>query len=207
MWTVDADPGHLAEQVRTRLMRAALQAYEDASLQGLCAEGAWEAALGAMRRLDLGQPPRSFQVRPVTRADAPAWSSLRHALWPDASREELANEAEAFFGAGDPQLSAVLLAEADNGTAIGFAELSLRPYAEDCRTSPVAFLEGWYVVPSERLRGVGRALVTAAEEWGREQGCSEFASDAELENTESAAAHRALGFEDAGAIRCFRKDL
>jgi GNAT superfamily N-acetyltransferase len=82
-----------------------------------------------------------------------------------------------------------------------------RENGEDCRTSPVAFLEGWYVIPSARRQGAGRALVAAAEAWAPEQGCREFASDTELENTESAAAHRALGFEDAGAIRCFRKNL
>jgi aminoglycoside 6'-N-acetyltransferase I len=160
-----------------------------------------------MQRLDLRRPPSSFHVRAATPADVRAWSSLREALWPDEPANELTSEAEAFFRGGDPQLHAVLLAEAQDGTVIGLAELSLRPYAEGCETSPVAFLEGWYVVPSERRRGVGRALVAAAEDWGREQGCREFASDAELENTESAAAHQALGFEDAGAIRCFRKDL
>jgi aminoglycoside 6'-N-acetyltransferase I len=38
-------------------------------------------------------------------------------------------------------------------------------------------------------------------------GCSEFASDALAENTASAAAHRALGFEEVEVIRCFRKRL
>ena len=90
---------------------------------------------------------------------------------------------------------------------VGFAELSLRPYAEDCRTSPVAFLEGWYVAPSMRRRGVGRALVRAAEEWGRAQGCREFGSDTQFDNSASIAAHLALGFDDAGALRSFRKDL
>jgi aminoglycoside 6'-N-acetyltransferase I len=54
---------------------------------------------------------------------------------------------------------------------------------------------------------VGRELVAAAEAWAREQGCREFASDTQLENTVSAAAHLALGFEDAGIVRCFRKTL
>ena len=103
-------------------------------------------------------------------------------------------------------LHAVLLAE-DSEQLLGFAELSLRSHAEDCRTSPVAFLEGWYVKPAERRRGVGRALVAAALQWGRQQGCTEFASDTQLNNRVSAAAHRALGFEDAGAVRCFRKNL
>ena len=148
-----------------------------------------------------------FRVRQARPADAKDWAVLRQALWPAESADELTAEAKAFFADRDSRLEAVVLAEADDGTLLGFAELSLRPYAEDCRTSPVAFLEGWYVIPTARRHGVGRALVSAAEQWAREQGCHEFASDTQLDNSMSAAAHRALGFEDAGAIRCFRKNL
>ncbi len=52
---MNADPRELAEQVRTALVEAALSAYEDASVRGLCAEGAWEVAVGAMRSLDLSR--------------------------------------------------------------------------------------------------------------------------------------------------------
>jgi aminoglycoside 6'-N-acetyltransferase I len=136
------------------------------------------------------------------------WAELRHALWPDQPLEELGTEAQRFLQGNEPRLQAVLVAEeASSGKLLGFAELSLRPYAEDCRTTPVAFLEGWYVVPGARRRGVGRALVAAAEEWGRAQGCREFASDTQYDNITSAAAHQALGFGDAGALRCFRKTL
>ena len=147
------------------------------------------------------------RVRHARPDDARGWSLLRHALWPDESPEELAHEAEAFFSGGETMLRAVLVAETERGELLGFAELSLREYAEDCRTSPVAFLEGWYVIPSARRKGIGRALVTEAEAWGRSQGCREFASDTTLDNTTSAAAHMALGFDDAGVLRCFRKDL
>ena len=50
-------------------------------------------------------------------------------------------------------------------------------------------------------------LAKAAENWDRSRGCREFASDADPDNEASVAAHRALGFEDAGLVRCFRKDL
>jgi aminoglycoside 6'-N-acetyltransferase I len=148
------------------------------------------------------------RVRPAQPSDARRWGELRHALWPDQPLQELAAEADAFLQGAEPRLQAVLVAERPaERTLLGFAELSLRPYAEDCQTSPVAFLEGWYVVPQARGRGVGRALVAAAEEWGRAQGCREFASDTQYDNAASAAAHQALGFEDAGALRCFRKAL
>jgi aminoglycoside 6'-N-acetyltransferase I len=89
---------------------------------------------------------------------------------------------------------------------IGFAEVSRRAYAEGCETSPVGFLEGWYVLAERRGAGVGRALLAAGEMWARELGCREFASDAVVNNAVSAAAHRALGFEEV-VVRCFRKSL
>ncbi len=101
----------------------------------------------------------------------------------------------------------VLLAADESGHVVGFAELSIRNYAEDCVTDRVAYLEGWYVVPDWRRRGVGKALVVAAETWARSQGCTEFGSDALIDNETSAAAHRALGFEETVQIRCFRKQL
>jgi len=82
-----------------------------------------------------------------------------------------------------------------------------RPRLEGCRTRRVAYLEGWFVVPDARPQGVGRALISAAEESGRAQGCTEFASDTRPDNTTSAAAHRALGFSETGLVLCFRKDL
>ena len=132
---------------------------------------------------------------------------MRHALWPDAAREELGAEADAHLRGEGFMLETVLVAEGSDGALAGFAELSLRPYAEGCTTSPVAYLEGWYVEPAHRGRGVGGALVAAAEAWARTRGCREFASDAVLDNHASAAAHAALGFEEVEQIRCFRKPL
>jgi len=132
---------------------------------------------------------------------------MRCALWPEGSESEHRAEVDQFLAGKLRQPLAVLLAFNSSGDAVGFAELSIRSYAEDCMTDYVAYLEGWYVVPDARRHGVGKALVRAAEDWARSQGCTEFASDALIDNHVSAAAHRALGFQETVQIRCFRKVL
>lgn len=146
-------------------------------------------------------------VRPANPSDAASWLRMRAALWPDGSEAEHAGEIDRYFAGTAHDPAAVLLAEDSSGSVVGFAELSIRPCAEGCRSSRVAYLEGWFVVAEARRRGVGRVLMTAAEAWARGQGCSEFASDTQIDNDVSAAAHRALGFTETGLVRCFRKDL
>lgn len=152
-----------------------------------------------------------IRVRHAGPRDADAWLALRAALWPDD--DEGAIEVARFFAEPDRRggllPEAVLVAADDDASAelVGFAEVSRRAYAEGCETSPVGFLEGWYVVPERRRQGIGRALLAAAEAWARALGCREFASDTLADNAPSTRAHRALGFEEVEVIRCFRKTL
>jgi aminoglycoside 6'-N-acetyltransferase I len=132
---------------------------------------------------------------------------MRRALWPEGSAAEHRSELVRFFRGRSRASLGVLVAETDRGRPVGFAEVSIRAYAEGCRTDRVGFLEGWWVSPGERRKGLGRRLVEAAEGWARKRGCLEFASDALPDNRVSIAAHRALGFADAGTVVCFRKDL
>lgn len=141
------------------------------------------------------------------------WTELRAALWPDEGDSGHSAEVARYLDHPGPGLGAmpeavfVAVDREDPSLLRGFAEVSRRAYAEGCETSPVGFLEGWYVVPEFRRLGVGRALVAAAEGWARDKGCREFASDALADNEVSAEAHRALDFEEVEVIRCFRKDL
>lgn len=146
-------------------------------------------------------------VRAVRPSDAEAWLRLRCDLWPEGSEAEHREDIARFFAGESTEPLAVLLAEDAAGRLIGFAELSIRSHAESCLSRGVAYLEGWYVAPEARGKGVGRALVAAAEEWGRQQGCREFASDTQVDNAARAAAHRALGFTEVAVVRCFRKNL
>lgn len=145
-------------------------------------------------------------IRPVKQSDRESWERLRDALWPSPAREH-AGEIDRYFSGKVGEPLEVLLAFDEQGRAIGLIELSIRAYAEGCATDRVAFVEGWYVDPNARGKGVGAALINAAEAWARSQGCTELGSDTEVENVSSTAAHLAVGFIETGVVRCFKKSL
>jgi aminoglycoside 6'-N-acetyltransferase I len=95
--------------------------------------------------------------------------------------------------------------ERASGELGGFVSFSLRPWAEGCESAPVPYVEGWWVAPDLRGTGVGRALMTAVEEWCRNHGYTEFGSDVPVENQVSLESHRALGFEPTIRLQFFRR--
>lgn len=145
-----------------------------------------------------------MKIRPADTHDIPAWLPLRAALWADSSAEDHRREMLELLGSA----GIVLLAEENDGGLSGFAELSVRrEYVDGTRSSPVAYLEGWHVIPGKRGRGIGRQLIEAAEAWAAEQGFKELASDAETGNPESIGAHLKIGFRETGRTVHFVKDL
>jgi aminoglycoside 6'-N-acetyltransferase I len=140
-------------------------------------------------------------VRPLRPGEEAACRALRHALWPDCA--EAMHDAEL---AAAPDANAVLVADVD-GELVGFLEASLRAHVDGCLTSPVGYIEGWYVTPGHRGRGIGAGLVRAAERWARDRGCREMASDVELANEGGQRAHRALGYEETFRVVLFRKSI
>lgn len=141
-------------------------------------------------------------VRPLQPQDLLAYFQLRTALWPDSAADF---EREVSEILNTDYLASFIAEKA--GALVGFAEVSLRSYAEGCDSSPVGYLEGWYVTPEHRKTGVGRRLVQAAEDWARAKGCTEMASDTELHNTQSQQAHARLGYQEVEHMVCFRKSL
>jgi GNAT superfamily N-acetyltransferase len=138
---------------------------------------------------------------------------MRSLLWPDDSADEHAKEVAAFFNTKSFHWSAALPAVANfvavrpSGGLCGFLEASIRPFADGCKTQPVGYVEGWFVDADTRQQGIGRRLLTAAEQWAVTQGCKEMASDAQVQNKISLEAHKALGFEEACRAVHFRKQL
>jgi aminoglycoside 6'-N-acetyltransferase I len=146
-----------------------------------------------------------MRIRPYETHDYDDWLRMRRALWPELAGEDELEDAAEWLARPN---AVVIVAErsADAGLA-GFIEIAARPYADGCKTSPVAFLEGWYVDEDVRRMGIGTALVRAGEEWARRHGYRELASDALLDNTTSHRAHAALGFAEVERAVRYRKDL
>lgn len=138
--------------------------------------------------------------------DQPGWLELRMALWPDGTPEMHRGEMASFLD--EPERFLQLVAYGPDREPLGFAEASVRTDSVNgTESSPVAFLEGIYVVPAARGGGIARKLVAAVEAWGKERGCRELASDALLDNELSHAVHRALGFAETERVVYFRKEL
>jgi aminoglycoside 6'-N-acetyltransferase I len=144
-------------------------------------------------------------IRHVKPEEAEKWLSMRTALWPETDEEQHRKEMAMMLS--DAGRYAVFVCEDPQGLLIGFVEVSLREWAEGCLSSPVGYLEGWFVASHARGIGIGKKLLAASENWARLRGCTEMASDTDLGNTASEAAHLKLGFQVAARVIAFRKDL
>ena len=140
------------------------------------------------------------RIRRAGESDRGGYQRMRLALWPDCSDADI-----------DPWLArddaATFLAERGDGTLCGFVEVGSRPYAEGCESSPVGYIEGWWVDADMRRSGVGRMLLESAEAWSRARGYTEMGSDALLDNDASHAAHGRCGYQEVERLVMFRKSL
>ena len=137
-------------------------------------------------------------------ANAAEAAALACELWPEHSAEEMTEEIASLLARED----AAVFVYREQGETVGFAQCQLRrDYVEGTETSPVGYLEGIYVREGARRQGVARKLLSACESWAKAQGCKEFASDCELDNTDSQRFHRAVGFEEANRIVAYVKKL
>ena len=130
---------------------------------------------------------------------------MRRALWPDCSDDR--HELEMLSAREKSAGGTTFVYDRGNGALGAFAELSIRNIVDGALSDRVAYLEGWYVDPDLRGRGIGRRLIEAAEAWAAAQGLSELGSDAELHNEDSITAHKALGFRETFRVVQFLKAI
>lgn len=143
-----------------------------------------------------------MKIRVATLEDAQKVAGLAIQMWKSHTLEELTQEFYDYMSKGN---GIVFLAMAD-GCAVGFAQCGLRhDYVEGTDSSPVGYLEGIFVKEEYRKRGLARDMLVACQKWAKEQGCTEFASDCELDNEDSLKFHLKMGFKEANRIICFTK--
>ena len=143
-------------------------------------------------------------IQRATEHDTEVLAGLALLLWDNHDVAELREE---FAEILKSEEAACFLA-CEAGVPVGFAQCQLRhDYVEGTQTSPVGYLEGIFVRPEFRHRGLAKQLLGACESWAKEKGCMEFASDCELGNDASLNFHLSVGFAEANRIVCFTKTL
>lgn len=147
-----------------------------------------------------------MRIREATAKDAAEWSRMRTVLWPDTPDDHRA-EIAAFFAGTSNDVVQMFVIEVSEDKLAGFIELNIRNFAEGSVESAVPYVEGWYIDPEYQEQGFGKALMLAAEQWAKDKGYRELASDAELDNERSIQIHKKLGFKETWRIVCFLKKL
>lgn len=143
-------------------------------------------------------------VREAGKQDLDVLANLAVQMWDENSVSELIAEFSEMISKGKSQF----FLKYENDIPIGFAQCQLRyDYVEGTKTSPVGYLEGIYIKDGYRRKGYAKELLTECESWARSNGCQEFASDCEIDNTASLHFHKAMNFTEANRIICFTKTL
>ena len=143
-------------------------------------------------------------VKKASEKNCRVLAELAVQMWDSHTVDELAAE----FGEAMIDDRAAFFVKCVDDVAVGFAQCGLRTdYVEGTETSPVGYLEGIFVKAEFRNKGYAKELLAACEGWAKNMGCSEFASDCELDNIGSLKFHEAMGFDEANRIICFKKRI
>src|SRR3989454_12368955 len=146
----------------------------------------------------------ALHILRADQGDLPEWLRMRAALWPDETNARHRKEMDEYLRENG---AVAYVAARPSGGLAGFVEATIRPHADACDTSPVGYVEGWYVDADVRRQGVGRRLVRTAERWARGLGCMEMGSDCLLDNEVNRRAHLAIGYEERERLIHFRRWL
>ena len=142
-------------------------------------------------------------IRQAVQDDMNEWFKMRKGVWPEAPDEYLNFDMEDIFASEQDRIFFALV----ENKPVGMIEARIRDYGEGCETSPVGYIEGWFVQEDHRGKGIAGALTQAAENWAREKGCSEMASDTWLENEVSIRAHLKMGYVEVERLVHFVKQI
>lgn len=156
-----------------------------------------------------------MHVRRATLDDIDRWCQMRFELWPTSTFAQHEEEILNFFDGDSRDIAEVFVIETRRdkpsvqplGQTIGFLEINIRNYAEGSDNDRVPYVEGWFIEEDFRGKGWGSRLMEVVENWARDLGYSELASDTTVENAGSIRLHKKLGFKEQERVVCFLKSL
>lgn len=146
----------------------------------------------------------NIEYRKATSADSEAIDLLAVQMWNSHTAEKLSNSVSSLIESDNNALFLLVV----DGNIQGFAQCGLRhDYVEGTNSRPVGYLEGIFIKEEYRKQGYAKQLLKYCEQWAKEKGCSEIASDCELDNEISLQFHINSGFDEANRIICFTKKI
>ena len=142
-------------------------------------------------------------LRRVMQEDKAEWFRMRKGIWPDVPDNYMTFDMDRLLA----NVDYFVIFACDGDQPIGLTEAQIRDHAEGCETSPVGYLEGWFVQEEYRGKRIAGLMTQAAENWMREKGCTEVASDTWLDNEPSIRAHVNMGYHEVERLVHFVKRL
>lgn len=144
------------------------------------------------------------KIRKAAIKDVIAITNMAKKLWPDNDYEELKSE---FIDIVNNENGDVFL-YLDKNKCVAFLHVAIRnDYVEGSNDSPTGYVEGIFVEQEYRIKGIARALIKMSEDWSKDMGCRQIASDTGILNEASISFHKSVGFREAGRVVCFIKEL
>lgn len=126
------------------------------------------------------------------------WAGMRQALWEDHTDKKDRRQFQEYLAKRQVGEALSYFAVSDDGNYSGFLDAALRvDHVDGVEHPPVWYVEGIFVLPESRGKGVGRFLCSVLEHHARAQGYVVIASDCELDDYDSEAFHKAIGFKEA----------
>jgi aminoglycoside 6'-N-acetyltransferase I len=145
-----------------------------------------------------------MELRAIAQHDFPEWKALRQALYNELKDADNDSEVQKIFASHDWHCWFVIDKQ---GNIIGLVELAARNIVDGCLSSPVAYLEGLYLKPGYRSKGIGKQIIKFILSWCAKNGYSELATDTELANTRAQHFYESTGFEETDRIVQYRIEI
>lgn len=131
-----------------------------------------------------------MNIRPASQFDFEFWLKCRKALFPSKTESQHVLDVQQYLYYSD--FKQAFLAEL-NAKPIGLIEVVIKDSVEGSTLAPVAVCEAWYVEAEQRQKGIGKALMLAAEQWAKSKKCKQIGSWSSNES-----AYLQLAFEHTG---------